>query len=60
MIIIYKYKMSIYNDEDELVGERIARFEPNQLVYIVKQRHKKIIIIRKIVLYLHLKQVKII
>lgn len=38
--------MTIYNDEDEFVGEKIARFEPKQLVYIVKQRRKKITIIQ--------------
>lgn len=44
--------MSIYNDEDKLVGERTARFEPNQLVYIVKQRRKKIIIIESRIEYI--------
>lgn len=44
--------MSIYNDEGNLVGERTARFEPNQLVYIVKQRRKKIIIIESRIDYI--------
>ncbi|MGJ0846471.1 hypothetical protein ACR77J_07275 [Tissierella praeacuta] len=38
--------MLIYNDEDELVGEKAARFEPSQLVYIVRQKRKKITIIQ--------------
>ena len=44
MVIIYKYKMSVYNDDGVLIGERVARFESGQLVYIVKQKCRKIII----------------
>lgn len=36
--------MSVYTDENEFIGETIAKFLPDQLVYIVKQKRKKITI----------------